>query len=608
MDWEAGLKRGPFTETQISQLIELVPGLDSGQVQWLNGYLTGISLSSSDIVLPPQERVDVLPETRAAEQETIWILYGSHTGNCEKLAHETSKRLSAQGKHVKVADMGSFKTKALQKITSLLVIVSTDGEGEPPPSAEDLHGFLRGSRAFSLTHMRYSVLSLGDTSYTCYCQTGREFDEALSKLGAQKISDRIDCDVDFEQGYEQWLKEVLSGLGSLSVGHDGVLIGGVAATAKSAPVRALYDRKHPFRAKVLNKINLNGRHSTKETLHLELDLSGSELQYQAGDALGVYAFNPPRVVDPVLAKLGFTGEETVETHQGRKTLREALREDYELTPLTAYSVTRYAEATGDEKLKEIMSDHTSAAAYVYGRDLLDLISETPFELTPESFISLLRKNTARMYSIASSPRAVDEEVHIVVTVVRYEAYGRKKLGHCSSFLSEQTELGDELLVFVDPNSRFKLPGDASKPIIMVGAGTGVAPYRAFLQEREGLDHPGKSWLFFGDRNFRTDFLYQTEWLQYLKDGALTRADVAFSRDQQEKVYVQDRMVARGKDLFGWLEEGAHIYVCGDKSHMAKDVESALRHIVRIHGDMTEEAAAEYVKRLQRENRYQTDVY
>jgi sulfite reductase (NADPH) flavoprotein alpha-component len=608
MDLEAGLKRGPFTETQISQLIELVPGLDSGQVQWLNGYLTGISLSFSDIVLPPQERADVLPPAEAADAEPIWILYGTHTGNCEKLARQTAERLARAGKQAKVQDMGTFKTKTLKNITRLLVIVSTDGEGEPPPPAEELHAFLRGERAFKLEQMRYSVLSLGDTSYSFFCQTGKDFDEALEKLGARRISARVDCDVDYEQGYEQWISELVTALGSLSVRRDGVLVDGAGAAGETVRTDAIYDRSHPFRAKVLNKINLNGRGSTKETLHLELDLSGSGLHYQPGDALGVYGFNPPRVVNPVLEALGFTGEETVETHRGSRRLSDALREDYELTPLTAYSLSRYAELTGSGKLKDLVSDHAATAGYVYGRDLLDLIGETPFKLTPQSFVSVLRKNTARMYSIASSPQAVDEEVHIVVSVVRYEAYGRKRLGHCSSYLLEQAEPGDELLVFVDENSRFRLPDDASRPIIMVGAGTGVAPYRAFLQQREALDHPGRSWLFFGDRNFRTDFLYQTEWLQYLRDGSLTRADVAFSRDQAQKLYVQDRMAARGRELYEWLQEGAHFYVCGDKSRMARDVDHALRQIIQTHGAMTEDDAREYVKRLQRENRYQTDVY
>lgn len=608
MDLEAGLKRGPFNETQISQLIELVPGLDSGQVQWLNGYLTGISLSKEEVLLPPQERMDVLNASQTAERELVWILYGSHTGNCEKLASWTSEKLVSIGREVKVCDMASFKPRDLQKVGILLIIVSTDGEGDPPPQAEELHAFLRSERAPALGHVSYSVLALGDTAYTCFCQTGKDFDAALLKLGAQKITDRVDCDVDYEPDYGKWLKEVLSALGALVVRKDGALVNAVSKQDSQLKAQTVYNRNRPFAAKVLNKINLNGRGSTKRTLHLELDLSGSQLTYQAGDALGVYAFNSPKVVDPILNLLGFSGAESVETHLGLKTLRETLLSDYELTPLTAFTLSRYADLTGSDMLKKIVLDNQSITDYIYGRDILDLLKETPHSLTPAAFISLLRKNSARMYSIASSQRAVNEEVHIAVSVVRYEAYGRKKEGHCSSFVSDRIQEGDEVLVFIDSNNRFKLPTDTSRPIIMVGAGTGVAPFRAFLQEREGVENPGKSWLFFGNRNFTTDFLYQREWLQYLKEGVLSRADVAFSRDQECKIYVQDRLIEHGKEVFSWLEEGAYFYVCGDKSGMAKGVDKALREVVQTHGKMREEKAAEYIKRLQRENRYQTDVY
>lgn len=608
MDWEAGLKRGPFTETQINQLIELVPGLDAGQVQWLNGYLTAVSLSREDIVLPPQERPDIPAREQPAKGDPVWILYGTHTGNAEKLAAETARRLKEAGREMKVAAMGSFKTRELKKIGALLVIVSTDGEGEPPPDAEELHGFLMGGRAFPLPQLRYSVLALGDTSYTCFCQTGKDFDAAFGKLGAGKLAERVDCDVDYEEGYEQWIKAVLAELGSLSVRRDGVLVNAVTVKPSQPAPAAVYDRKHPFSARVLNKINLNGRHSSKETLHLELDLEGSGLRYEAGDALGVYAGNPPELIEPILTRLGLTGEEPVGAPEASRSLRTALEKDFELTPLTAYSLSRYAALTGDRKLQQIASDKASAATYVRGRDIYDLIGETPHALRAEQLVSVLRSNTARMYSIASSQQAVGDQVHITVSVVRYESYGRCRQGHCSSFLSGRTETGDRLPVFIDSNTHFRLPAESDRPIIMVGAGTGVAPYRAFLQEREMLNNPGKAWLFFGDRNFTTDFLYQTEWLGYLKDGLLTRADVAFSRDQEEKLYVQHRMLEQGKDMFGWLEEGAHFYVCGDKSRMAKDVDAALRQIVRDQGGMTEEKAAAYVKSLRQQQRYQTDVY
>lgn len=607
MDWETGLKRGPFSGTQIKQLVEVMPGLNIGQVQWLNGYLTGISPLLEDMVLE-KSAFAVSRKSPASGTEPVWILYGTHTGNSEQLAKESAKKIKGLGMEAQVADMGLFKARELKNITKLLVIVSTDGEGDPPVQAEGLLEFLRSTKCPDLKHTSYSVLALGDSSYTQFCKTGKDFDTALEKAGAKRMHDRIDCDVDFEDDYGRWIEGVISNIGQLSVGNDGILAGLPVVPETPLISETIYNRKNPYSATVLEKINLNGRHSSKETYHLELDLDGSHLQYEPGDALGVYAFNAAGIIEPVLDLLQFSGEEIVNTYQGPKRLIEALTSDYEMTPLTGVVLKRYAEVTGSPRLKQIASDNASIAAYIYGRDIYDLLKEEPIPLTPEVFISLLRKNSPRMYSIASSQHAVENEVHIIVSVIRYEAYGRHKEGLCSSFLSDKISIGDPLKVFVDHNSRFKLPIEADRPVIMVGAGTGVAPYRAFLQEREGLESRGKSWLFFGERNFTTDFLYQTEWLQYIKEGVLTQADVAFSRDQEKKIYVQDRMSEHGKELYGWLEEGACFYVCGDKDHMAKDVDATLRKIIQIHGGMTEDKAAEYIKALQLNNRYQVDVY
>ncbi len=606
MDWKTGLKRGPFSEVQTNQLVDLLPGLNAGQVQWLSGYLTGIEPLIQDI-LPESGMQPVAAPVSESDVEPIWILYATHTGNSERLAQQSAEKMKAIGRKVEVADMESFKAKKLKKIRELLIIVSTDGEGDPPLQAEELLEFLQSSKAPDLSHMTYSILALGDSSYTQFCQTGKDFDTLLEKRGAKKIMERVDCDVDFEDDYEQWIEEVLSKTG-LSVGNNGTLVEMTGTPAPNIKPAAIYGRKNPFTATVLKKINLNGRHSSKETIHLELDLNGSQLTYKPGDALGIYAPNSKKLVDEVLTCLHFSGEEVIETYRGGKTLREALISDYELTPLTNVSLKRYAELTGSDRLKKITEDSTAIAKYLYGRDIIDLINEESYGLSPEIFLSLLRKNAPRMYSIASSQEAVEDEVHIVVSTVRYQAHGRQKEGHCSTFLSDRVEEEEQVQVFIDPNTKFKLPADIDRPIIMVGPGTGVAPYRSFLQQREAEGNAGKSWLFFGDRNFITDFLYQAEWLQYLKEGTLTRADVAFSRDQKEKIYVQHKMLEKGKELFAWLEEGAHFYVCGDKDHMAKDVDIALKKIIRDHGGMTEEKATEYVKSLQRTDRYQKDVY
>jgi len=607
MDWKTSLKRGPFSESQANQLNEVLPGLDSRQFQWLNGYLTGIETALHDAPLA-KPQPETTPQAEAAVQQSpIWILYGSHTGNCENLAKETAKRMTQIGRETKVSDMDTFKTKNLKKIKELLVIVSTDGEGDPPPQAEEFLEFLQGKRAPKLDHISYSVLALGDSSYAEFCQTGKDFDTALAKKGAHKIKDRVDCDVDFEDNFEDWIKDISSKSG-MSVGNNGELVGAGIPKAAETSSETIYGRKNPFPATVLQKINLNGRDSTKETIHLELDLAESQLKYEPGDALGIYALNNIKLVQSIIDKLGFSGNEEVKTHQGSKPLKEALISDYELTTVTNLSLKHYIELTKSEQLQKISEDKAALADYLYGRDILDLISEEEYDFSPQSFISILRKNMPRMYSIASSQEEVEDEVHILVSSVRYQAHGRDKEGLCSSFLADQIQEDDKIKVFIDPNSRFKLPEDASKPIIMVGPGTGVAPFRSFIQQRDTQENAGKSWLFFGDRNFTSDFLYQTEWLQYRKEGLLTQADIAFSRDQKEKIYVQHKMLEKGNELFQWLEEGAHFYVCGDKDRMAKDVEKALNKVVQEHGQMTEDQAKEYVKQLRKAGKYQTDVY
>jgi sulfite reductase (NADPH) flavoprotein alpha-component len=607
MDWTTGIKRGPFTEKQTNQLIELLPGLQAGQVQWLSGYLTAIG-PTPETEFPAADTGSVVQQPVISAAGPIHILYGTHTGNSERLALESAKRIAALGREAKVFDMGSFKTRDLKQVNELLVIVSTDGEGDPPIQAEELLEYLKHGKAPELKQMHYGVLALGDSAYTQFCQTGKDFDEALEKLGAKRMVDRIDCDVDFDDDYARWIEEVLARLGRLSVGNNGMLIGHPRNEAPQPALPVSYNRKHPFPATILKKINLNGRYSTKETIHLELDLSGSGLRYEPGDALGIYAPNSKRLMVPILETLGFSGEEMVESHKGIKTLSDALTMDYELTPLTGVSLNRYAELTGSKRLKEITADNALVTGYLYGRDILDLIMEEPFRMTPDVFLSLLRKNTPRMSSVASSQDMVDDEVHVLVSVVRYEAYGRAREGQCSTFLADRIQENDQVEVFLDPNTRFKLPADSHRPIIMVGPGTGIAPYRAFMQQREVMENRGKAWLFFGERNFTTDFLYQTEWIRHLKEGTLTKADVAFSRDQEQKVYVQDRMLEHGRELFDWLEEGAYFYLCGDKGHMAKDVDRTLRKIIREYGGMTEEKAGEYVKQLQTSDRYQTDVY
>jgi sulfite reductase (NADPH) flavoprotein alpha-component len=597
-----GLERGPFSDKQAAQLNEALSGLDSGQLQWLSGYFTGITEATS---VKAADAVNTSENAPDSTVQKLKILYGSHTGNCETLANNLATLAKAQGIDAEVANMASFKTRDLKKISNLAVLVSTHGLGDPPLQAEELYQYLHSKKAPDLSHIRYSVLALGDSSYLDFCQTGKDFDTVLEKLGAQRIIPRVDCDVDYEDEAEAWNNSVLKEFGQTLNNKSTVEVKSNVAIQGNQPG---FSRKNPFEATILEKINLNGKGSSKETIHLELDLQGSGLRYEPGDALGVYGANPPSLIEGVLKATNLSGDELVKSHTGEKTLSEALTYDYELTPLSSLTLSKYAEFSESAELKRILSDNEEVCGYLPGRDILDLLKEVPYQFRAEDLLAVLRKNTPRMYSIASSQHAVEEEVHLLVSVVRYQAYGRNKEGLCSATLADRLQVDDKVKVFVDKNSRFKLPNDPDVPIIMVGPGTGIAPFRAFMQHREMSDYKGKSWLFFGDRNFTTDFLYQTEWQQYLKEGVLTKADVAFSRDQSQKHYVQHRMLENGRELYDWLENGAHFYICGDAQVMAKDVDSTLREIIQTQGGISTEKAQEYLKGLQVSNRYQTDIY
>ncbi|MCK0145345.1 assimilatory sulfite reductase (NADPH) flavoprotein subunit [Arenibacter sp. F26102] len=606
MELKKGLDRGPFNDGQADKLKIALSGLDSGQLQWLSGYFEGLiqtSLDKTDVGSLPlgsDSNVDVEPKT-----EKVHILFGSHTGNSEGLAKDLHTRAKDMGIDAVISDMASFKTRELKGIKKLAVIVSTHGLGEPPVQAEDFYNYLHSKKAPNLAHLQFSVLALGDSSYLDFCRTGKDFEAVLEKLGAQKIVPRQDCDVDYADEAETWQKQFLTAIIQTNGQNTAVQVQDLPNNQVNG---SQYSRKNLFEATILEKINLNGKGSSKETIHLELDLEGSGIKYEPGDALGVYGANSPKLVQSVLESTNLSGKEEVETHEGNKTLYDALTYNYELTPLSKATLSGYAELTGHDGLKKILGDKIALQEYLSGRDFLDLINEVPYELSSKELISVLRKNTARMYSIASAQEVVEDEVHLLVSVVRYNAFGRNKDGHCSSTLADRLEIGDKVKIFVDKNTRFKLPKNPEAPIIMVGPGTGVAPFRAFMQQREVLERKGPSWLFFGDRNFTTDFLYQTEWQQYMKEGVLTKADVAFSRDQEEKHYVQHRMLENGKELFEWLEKGAHFYVCGDAQKMAKDVDIALKQIIHQQGGITIEKAEEYVKNLQIANRYQADIY
>ncbi|WP_339308141.1 assimilatory sulfite reductase (NADPH) flavoprotein subunit [Paenibacillus sp. FSL L8-0435] len=610
---ELQVTNSPFNQEQVELLNRLIPTLTDGQRTWLSGYIAAIQASAT--IAAPANLVQAAPTTGIAPDSAppvsreVTVLFGSQTGNSSGLSKKLAKKLEEQGLQVTLSSMGDFKPNGLKKIENLLIIVSTHGEGEPPDNAIPLHEFLNSKRAPKLEGLRYSVLALGDTSYEFFCQTGKDFDKRLQELGGTALVPRVDCDVDFDEAAAEWMNEVLASLSSTSAAASTVTT--EAVTAALSGGESEYDRTNPFKAEVLENLNLNGRGSDRETRHIELSLEGSSLDYEPGDSLGIFPENHPRLVEELIAAMGWNADErvTVNKNGDQASVHEALLRYFEITAVTKPVVEQLAKLNPGSGLTALLADDSEFRTVMNSCDLLDLVQDYNLKGIPAGeFVAALRKIPARLYSIASSSKSFPDEVHLTVRSVRYEARGRERYGVCSVHLAERIEAGDTLPVYIQHNPNFKLPENPDTPIIMVGPGTGVAPFRSFLGEREETGAEGKTWLFYGDQHFATDFLYQTEWQRWLKDGVLTKMDVAFSRDTEQKVYVQHRMLEHSKELYQWLQEGASVYICGDEKKMAHDVHAALTMILEQEGGLSPEQASEYLTRLQQEKRYQRDVY
>ncbi|GAB5560575.1 MAG: sulfite reductase subunit alpha [Synoicihabitans sp.] len=553
------------------------------QRAWLNGFFAGVFSRA-----PAESSALNAPATQL---KPLTILWGSQTGTAESLAKQAAKAAGKRGFAPTVLDMAGTSAAELPAIERLMVITSTYGEGEPPDNAKELYDAVRAENAPTLpTSLNYSICSLGDSNYELFCQCGKDFDTAFAKLGATRATERVDCDVDYDEPFETWLETSLVALG------DSPSPVATQASSKDLPNSAettpTYGKKHPFPATVLSVHNLNGAGSAKEVNHVEFSLEDSGLTYEAGDALAVLPENCPDLVAAVLTALDSDGEEAVTTAVGERPLRAALVQNFDLGKPNAKLLSA---------LKVEHSDHIA--------DVLDALAAASKPLPPlGEIVASLKKLQPRLYSISSSPKAHPGEVHLTVGAVRYELSGRTRKGVCSTFLADRLETEGKAKVFVHSNKAFRPPSDPSLPMIMVGPGTGIAPFRAFLEERDATNAPGKNWLFFGDQHAATDYLYQEQIGDWQKSGLLTRVDTAFSRDQTEKIYVQDRMREAGVELWQWLEAGGHFYVCGDAKRMAKDVDTALHEIIATHGGKSAEQAADYVKSLKAAKRYGRDVY
>lgn len=596
----------PFTEAQTKLINELYPTLTDFQKIWLNGYLSAVQsfgATNQAIEVTVSAQGQAVAVLESVKQEAT-ILYGSQTGNAQGVAEKLKAALEAQGVETTVAAMSAFKTNNLKKLTNLFVVTSTHGEGDPPDNAISLHNFLYSKRAPKLDNVSFSVLSLGDSSYEFFCKTGIDFDEQLEKLGAKRIVPRVDCDLDYDDQVAEWVTEVVAALAVATPSTQAVPEATTTVTGASA-----YNKNNPFYAEVLESINLNGRGSNKHTRHLELSLEGSGITYEPGDSLGIIPENDENLVTALLLSLGFDGSEQVTLKDGDFTLVDALQKKLEITVLSKPLLQKFAAFTDNPEFAALLADEAKVKEYIYGRDLLDVVQTFgPFTWTAQQLVEQLRKIPVRLYSIASSQKANEDEVHLTIGKVFYEVDGRERLGVASGQVAERLEIGQTIPVYVHKNPNFRLPENPQTPIIMIGAGTGIAPYRSFLEERaeEGVD--GKSWLFFGDQHFVTDFLYQTELQGYLADGTLTNLSVAFSRDTEHKIYVQHRLLENADELYNWIEEGAVIYICGDEKRMAHDVDATLRQIIAQKSGKSVEEAAAYLDELKQQKRYQRDVY
>lgn len=581
------------------------------QRQWLNGYLAGLLSNAAD----PGPRLE--EEHERAIRERVSVLWGSQSGNAEGLARVFGKRLIEAGFDAPVVDMADYRDLDWSRESQVLLITSTWGEGDPPDNAAEFLEHLTGNEAPPLNHLRFAVLALGDSNYLHFCGAGRSFDQALEKCGASRIAARADCDVDFEAPAESWFVSVLAKLelGGSAPGGSGARSGSspsIAIVKESSSASVVYSRQNPFPAPMLVNARLNAPGSERDTRHIALDLSGSGLTYEVGDVLGVIPKNCPEEVEALLDALGFRGDEAVEANGGGEAgVREALLRHWDLGAPGRKFLETWAERVKDAELRRLLQPGRAQdlAAFLSGRRLIDFaVSRRDHGLVPGELGELLAALKPRLYSISSSPRAHPGEAHLTVAVVTYYAHGRTRKGVCSTYLAQRVTEGETARVFTQAAKHFKLPLDASVSVIMCGPGTGVAPFRAFLEEREAAGAPGSNWLFFGNPRASTGFFYKDQFERWLSGGLLTRLDVAWSRDQAEKVYVQHRLLERGRELWRWIEQGAHFYVCGDAHRMAKDVESALCRIACEHGGMSEPDAAVYLETMKKQKRYQKDVY
>lgn len=592
----------PFTPDELNNIIK---NASPQQLAWLSGYLwaladhSALSLSASDLTNLSVN--DVAPVSNHALSVTI--LSASQTGNARRIAQELYDDIKALGLPVNHVHAADYKLKNINQDNTLLIITSTQGDGEPPEEALAFYKGLYGKKAPNISNLNFAILALGDSSYSQFCQAGKDFDQRLVELGGTRLLPRVDADTDYQTISQQWRQAVIDKLKNIVPITISQMVEIVQET-----VSQQYSRDQPFLATVNINQKITGRNSDRDIRHIELDLTDSTIHYQVGDAVGIWFENDRLLVDELLNIIQLPGDHQIELDGQLFTLEQALLEKRELTQNTPVIVEKYANLINHQSLQLIAENNVTVREFCQTTPLIDMLNQYRGTLDAQAFINILRPLTPRFYSIASAPDEVGDEIHLTVNIVQYDIDGKRRTGGASGFLAQQQPEQSQVKIFVETNDNFRLPNDNSTPIIMIAAGTGIAPFRGFIQQRASESASGKNWLFFGNPHFTDDFLYQLEWQRYLKDGVLSRLDLAWSRDQAEKVYVQDKLLAQGADIWQWLQSGAYLYVCGDANNMAKAVNTALLTIIMQHGQYDEEQAIECLDQLRSDKRYQRDIY
>jgi len=590
-------------------------GLDAHALSWASGYLAGLAVARGADVTPSQA-AQTQPATQTQSTLTIW--YGSETGNGRGVAERLARAAEAAGHVVSLSSTADIQPRSISKLSHLLLVVSTHGEGDPPEEAAALYKYLLGERAPNLGELQFAVFALGDSSYPDFCQTGSELDQRLAELGAHRLLERIDVDVDYEADEDNWREQVLETVTDL-LQTDAQAAAPMHLQLVTQPVSdagesSQYDRRQPYQAEVVESAPLTVAPSDAVVRHVALALDDRNLSYQPGDSVGIWPQHDQRLVDEILQLTSLDGDSEVAHKQTSLPLAQWLRERLELTQLTRPFLLAWAERGEIKQLHSLLADRAALAQWVATRQVADVLQEYPQDVSADELVVMLRGLSPRLYSIASSPLKFDDEVHLTVKQIGgSNDHNKLRAGVASWHLAQQLDVGDRVPIYIEANPRFRLPDDPARDIIMIGPGTGVAPFRAFVQQRQAWQKQahiagGRNWLFFGARHRRTDFLYQLEWQRCLREGALHELSVAFSRDQAERIYVQHRLLQRGRELFDWLENGAHVYICGDGQRMAKDVQQALLQVIAEHGGMNLEQADTYLQKMQIEQRFQKDVY